>query len=140
MKADHSILIFEDDIDLALQWRVSFESKNIEVQHAASLDEAKAHCQQQSFDLIVCDMFILGDEGQLLRQGGFSFIHYLRGTSLEHRPSWGLKVPILVVSGAGLVKQTSFLDMIQKLNRVTALKKPIEPADLVAKVLDMLKT
>lgn len=139
MKADHSILIFEDDIDLALQWRASFESKNIEVQHAASLDEAKAYCQQQSFDLIVCDMFIQDNDGKLLRQGGFSFIHYLRGTSLEHRPNWGLKVPILVVSGAGLVKQTSFLGMIQKLNRVTALKKPVEPADLVAKVLDILK-
>lgn len=138
IKPNYTVLIFEDDRDLALQWKTALEAENLSVRHAAHIEEAKAYCQQQIFDLIICDVFIQDMNGLLLRQGGFSFLHFLRGTSFEHRPEWGASVPVVVVSGAALVREYSFLEFTKQFTGVTALKKPIEPESLVTHILDQL--
>ncbi|MBX2809114.1 MAG: response regulator [Cellvibrionaceae bacterium] len=135
----HSILIFEDDLDLAKQWALALRSEGMRVAHAANMDEAKNYCQQQQFDLIICDMFIQDAEGQLAHQGGFSFIHYLRGTTLEHRPTWGAKVPILVVSGATLLQQFSFFEFARQWRNISAIKKPVAPEEMIKKVFELLQ-
>ena len=135
----YKLLILEDDIDLARQWLKAFNEPRFTVQHALNFKAAKALCLQQPFDAVICDMFIQNNEGELMKQGGYSLITYLRGVSAELPPGWGKQVPLIVVSGAPCTKEYPMFNFGSYCGELLTMLKPFSPEELVEKVMEALQ-
>ncbi len=137
-----SVLIFEDDLDLARQWTKYFEEKNMIVNHALSVDEAIAYCNQTEYDAIILDIFLKDSEGKLIPRAGFTLLSYIRNSSLEKVPQWGVTVPIIVVTGTA---NNLGFDPLKNAKSVYSseatdvLRKPFKPEVLYSKLTQMIK-
>lgn len=133
----YSVLIFEDDMDLARQWKQAFHQEGIVAEHAWSFDEAKAHCRKKKFDAIVCDVFIRDNSGQPIPQAGLTFVSSLR-QGLQDMPAWGKQVPILAVTGARNVTGFDPLSLMKSLGGAAVMRKPFQPQELVGKIWTLI--
>lgn len=141
MSRKKSVLIFEDDIDLASQWLDTLSKKGINACHALSVDEAIGYCSQQKFDAVVLDIFLADNQGKLLPRGGITLMSYLRNPSLEKIPQWGATVPVLVVSGA--IANMGFDPVLNAKamggsHHVDVLRKPFQPELLYDKLMELI--
>lgn len=137
-----SILIFEDDIDLASQWSETFKEKGLKVHHAITVDEAVTYCNQIQFDAIVMDIFLADKVGNLLPKGGLTLMSYLRNTSLEKVPAWGATVPVIVVTAANATFGFDPLlnaKAVGGSKAVEVLRKPFLPKLLYSKIMKLLE-
>ena len=122
-----SILIFEDDLDLANQWSELFLAKGYKVNYTLSFKEALDLCIKTRYDLIICDIFIIKDN-HLSGFGGISLIQHLRNGNL--RLDWTKKVPIIMVSGATNAKERLEKHK-EKYNVSFVFEKPVDPKQLL---------
>lgn len=137
-----SILILEDDIDLAGQWIRTFSSKGMTVYHALTVDEAVIYCNQTKIDAIVLDIFLKDSTGKLMARAGITLLSYLRNPSLEKVPEWGKTVPIVVVTGAEAKLGYDPLSNARAIGGnwgISVLRKPFTPKILYAILMDMVK-
>ncbi len=141
MDKKRSVLIFEDDLDLAMQWAQTFRDKGLIVHHAITVDEAVTYCNQFQFDIIVMDIFLADDEGNLLPRGGLTLMSYLRNTSLNKIPAWGVTVPVIVVTAASAnYGFDPFLNTkaVGGSLGVEVLRKPFLPEFLYSKIQSLI--
>jgi len=75
------------------------------------------------FDLVITDIFMPDMEG-------IELIRWLRKE--------GLTVPVVAMSGGGIIAAEGILDMAQQLGACVTLEKPFGPADLAAVVAEAL--
>ena len=137
-----SVLIFEDNIDLASQWAQFFKREGITVRHAMTVDEAVTYCNQIEFDAIVLDIFFKNSAGKLMPRAGITLLSYIRNTSLEKIPKWGATVPVVAVTGA-----TAKMGFDPLLNAksiggyrsIEVLRKPFKPIVLHDVMIDLIK-
>lgn len=137
-----SILILEDNIDLASQWMHFFRKEGMTVRHAMTVDEAVIHCNQINFDAIVLDIFLKNSEGKLMPRAGITLLSYIRNTSLEKIPKWGATVPIVIVTGASAKLGFDPLLNAKSIggSRSTeVLRKPFKPIVLHDMLMDLIK-
>ena len=133
-----SVLIFEDDADLVSQWFEVLKANDLVPEHAPTLSAAEELCRMKQFDVIVSDIFIRGAHKNFVPEGGISFIHHLRAPASANLPEWCRQVPIIAVTGANIVNQFDVFKTLKPLKKVTFLRKPFTPDELVAQVLEVL--
>ena len=127
----------EDDLDLALQWTGKFQQAGFDAVMTHSRAEAEVQCAERQFDVVVLDIFIRGDDQELLGDGGFTLLSRLRTPELAGTPEWGRTVPVLVVTGAK-DEVLDALDHAINIGANDALYKPVDPDVLVTRVRRML--
>jgi DNA-binding response OmpR family regulator len=136
----YQILLFEDDIDLVMQWTAAFKEKNIKVVHSSSVDGIIEACKQVRYDAIVSDLFIregMSDN----QQGGVILLHQLEASRNSRMGclSYNATVPRIVVTGcSGLVAHT-LKKLTDRLNSRLFLTKPFTPELLVDRVIQQIE-
>lgn len=138
-KSNRYVLVFEDDIDLALQWVKVFKDQGMVVEHATTVDEAIIYCKQKEFDAVVLDIFVLDSDGNFVPRAGFTLLSYLRSRALGKIPEWGLKVPVLAVTGAKSVMGYDALIYAESMGATSTLRKPFKPDVLYSKILELIE-
>lgn len=133
-----SVLIFEDDHDLAKQWISALEAREITALHTASIEGFLQTCAQRAFDALVCDIFVRDANGYLENQGGLSLISYCRNSILGKTPAWAQEVPIIAITGAARVNDFDILQMADSIGASTLLRKPITPEALASIVCEQI--
>ncbi len=135
----YSILIFEDDMDLATQWATSLRERGMDVDHAMSVDEAVEYCNQKQYDALVIDVFVEDEEGNFLPKAGYTLLSYLRNTSLEKVPKWSGEVPVLSVTGSQVIMGYDILDYAKSLGANATLRKPFSTEELYLRIVEIIK-
>jgi len=117
------VLIMEDNISLALEWKEAFELNQFDVVLCGNADEVISYLENESFDLVVTDIFIAGGKGGL---------HVLAKLSsmLEDAP------PAITVTGARIISDNQsetnlFLAQAKRLGSTVNIEKPFPPKELV---------
>lgn len=125
------ILILEDDEDLAEQWVATFSAKGHSVSHALSHSSAVQAIAESPFDVLVIDLLIRDESGELQDRGGISL---LSGMRLRYPTGDGPKR--IVVTGAfpDDNSDADVLAMSRAMGADLALRKPIAPEDLVRRI------
>jgi len=119
-----NVLIMEDNIALALEWREVFEMNGYNVVLEHDGDSAIERLETEKFDLVVTDLII--PKGR----GGLSVIGKLRSMR-KAAPA------CIVISGAKIDPNRRddtnfFLRQAEKLGADVTLQKPIQGAEIVA--------
>jgi len=132
-----AVLIFEDDIQLALDWKREFIKYGFDVEHAWDVDNAISLCNQKKFDVIICDVFIKDNSGKLKNEAGVTLISRLR-YEMNGGPTWGKTVPILVVTGATPNFGFDVLKLIRTMGTNLTMRKPFSPSNLVERIQEII--
>jgi len=133
----YAVLIFEDDIQLAIEWKAEFIRNGIHTEHVWDVDNAISLCIKKKFDAVICDVFIKDKSGKLQDQAGISLISNLR-YQLKGTPDWGINVPILVVTGATPNFGFDVLKVIRTMGTSLTMRKPFSPSDLVKRIQEII--
>lgn len=119
------VLIMEDNIDLAMEWAAAFELNQCEVTLCNNVEDAIGFLENESFDLLITDLFVKEQEG------GF---HLLRKLNLNPEK----KVPTIAVTGARIPQNNDkdknknvFLESATLLGASSYIQKPFPAAELV---------
>lgn len=134
--ARYEILIFEDDIDLVMQWKRAFKEKHINISHATSVDSAMRLCTHQRFDAIICDLFI--DEKETTEnEGGIILLHRLQESLSSKIAILNLNssIPRIVVSGCSSIVAHTLKKLTERLGSELFILKPFTPEHLVNTVI-----
>jgi len=132
------VLIMEDDLDLSHQWMQELRGAGFECDHATSRSEAQDRCMNRRYDALVLDVFIRGEDGKYLGDGGFNMITRLRLPHLAQTPDWGKDVPIVVVTGSTQANGFDALEYALHLGADRAMRKPFDPEELLRQVSSTL--
>lgn len=116
-----NILIIDDDEILAGLLELTLELEGYRVSIAPDGDEGLARVRGERFDLILLDLV-------MPRIDGIKFLRLLNESGL-HRP------PVMIVSSA---TGTELTDQYRALGVVALARKPVEPAQLVQRVAQLL--
>ncbi len=135
----YSILIFEDDIDLARQWMLTLRNEGLTINHALTVEEALAYCASTQYDAVVSDIFLHDATGKPLPRGGYTLINYLRNTGLKKMPEWYATVPIVAVTGSPIIQGFDALALAKGMGATALMRKPFKPIDLVEKLVAILE-
>lgn len=133
-----TILIMEDQLELAEAWAELLKMDQHGVLICASGSEALATAQARRVDLVIADIFVRHG-GALVPDGGILLIGRLRALEIVDDKPWLRRLPIIAVSGGGMIEDRG--DPLQTAQMVGAdlvLRKPVEGAVLRAVVNDLL--
>ena len=120
-----TIIIFEDNVALALHWQEILEAQNHHVHCCSNVPQALALVSKVMPDLIIADMLIKHRNQQKI-EGGLTLVARLSLTT-------SFRGPILGVSGfkRGPYAQVTALDIAKDMGITMALYKPITPEQLL---------
>lgn len=133
VQTEHSVLIFEDDMELALDWKSELEKKGIAAEHFWNLGNAMARCNEKKFDVIISDIFIKDPMGNLKAEAGVTFVSRLR-YGLKGAPEWGKTVPVIAVTGSLISFGFDVLQLAKINGETIGMRKPFKVSELVKKV------
>ena len=125
-----NVLILEDDRRLATAWREALEAAGYGVRVESNCDNAIQSVDNESIDIIVCDMLIRGVAEKVEVKGGLSFLAHLKMKFGANRP------PIIAISGSD--PDLHLLEYAEHFRANLLLKKPIETQGLVGHVNELL--
>lgn len=94
-----SILLMEDDADLAFTIRGWLETAGHEVQWVSNATEALLELERSHFDLLVCDMYVVNEDGTSRRNDGLNLIGTLRASRFNRRFRTAAQAPVIAISG-----------------------------------------
>ena len=117
------ILIMEDNVELALEWRDTFELNGHKVTLTHNGEEAVKQLDETKFDLVISDLFVPGKKGGLHVVG--KILRMRRGAP-----------PIIAVTGQKRIRDTEedtnyFLRQVEQLGVSQTLEKPFPAAELL---------
>lgn len=122
--SQRTILVVEDDLDLAKLIQFCLAREGFEVRHAADGEQAL-----QEFDLAPRPDLVIMDVMMPYRNG------YELLANLRQRPAWN-QVPVIMLTGRGREE-----DVVQGLDLGASdyLVKPFRPSELVARIRTLLR-
>lgn len=120
------ILVVDDDADALLLMQTVLKSTRADVLVAASVKEALALLEQQSPALLISDISMPDEDG-------FTLIRQVRSRSIEQ----GGQIPAIALTAFAEAKNEQ---RILKAGFQLFITKPIEPMELVDKIIEVLKT
>lgn len=128
------ILVVDDDADARMLMQTVLKSTGADVLVAASVKEALALLEQQSPALLISDISMPDDDG-------FTLIRQVRSRSIEQ----GGQIPAVSEAMPKAIALTAFAEAkneqrILKAGFQLFITKPIEPMELVDKIIEVLKT
>lgn len=124
------VLILEDDRDLANQWAQTLRLRGWEAVVATTRADADQHCVAAPFDVVVTDLFIIGEDGGYSVEGGMSFLLRLRSALIRGAGDWTRTVPIVAVSAARSRVGFDALQLARGSGAARTLRKPFPAAEL----------
>ena len=127
-----TILILEDDLDLAEQWINTLEKQGHMTVHATRGNIAKSIVNTQSVDLVIADIFIKEGE-DFVADGGLSLLGHLQVNRASRHAK---RTPVIIVTGSSMKVGLGIevLDTARDLGAVETLRKPIDMEELLAAV------
>ncbi|MFN6481045.1 ATP-binding protein [Nostoc sp. DedQUE07] len=120
------ILVVDDDADARMLMQTVLQSAGADVLVAASVKEALALLEQQSPALLISDISMPDEDG-------FTLIRQIRSRSIEQ----GGQIPAIALTAFAEAKNEQ---RILKAGFQLFIAKPIEPMELVDKIIEVLKT
>ncbi len=117
------VLIMEDNIDLAINWKNAFELNGCKVTISHDGDEASTFLEKEEFDLVVTDMFVPH------KRGGLHVLFTLFKMGKKAPPA-------IAVTGERISSRKNedvnmFLRQAERLGASSHIQKPFPPAELV---------
>lgn len=117
------VLIMEDNVLLAHDWRGVFELNGHKVTLTHNGDDAIAHLETTKFDLVITDLFVPNAKGGL---------HVIGRLMRVKRP----RPPVIAVTGKKRFKDQEkdtnyFLQQTKHLGVSATIEKPFAPAELL---------
>jgi CheY-like chemotaxis protein len=130
-----TVLILEDDLALADDWRVALEAEGYAVVHAQSASEAIAMTQRIALDLVITDIFIEA-QGKPEADGGISLLGLMRVAQIEGQAA----LPVVAVTGAPRTGPyaTDVLEIARTMGAVRALHKPVTADEIAECVREII--
>lgn len=125
------ILILEDDLRLANDWRRHLITEGHDVVHVVSVEDAWHFLDNGDVDLVIADIFIRGEDGQIVEQGGISLLGQIRiRLRQQERPK------CIAVSGAGRSIYNPYgpMSIVKSFGIDATLSKPITLKELSAEI------
>lgn len=124
-----TILILEDDLDLASHWRMWLEGAGHRVIHQTDVKGAIHVVDSREIDLVICDILIGNHTAGFSTQGGLSMLsHIMLHTSPRPKS--------LIITGA---KPSLSIDRhVQLLKADRFVSKPISEGSMLAEVSQLL--
>jgi CheY-like chemotaxis protein len=124
------VLIMEDNVSLAFEWKDTFELNGYEVTLSSNGEEAWTHLDHKPYDLVVTDMFVGRGKGGLHLIGKIATMK-------------GVKPHIIAVTGASNTVRSDqdmnyFLEQARRLGATTSIEKPFGAAELVSLASNIL--
>ncbi|MBN3946111.1 MAG: response regulator [Nostoc sp. NMS7] len=120
------ILVVDDDADARMLMQTVLQSAGADVLVAASVKEALALLEQQSPTLLISDISMPDEDG-------FTLIRQVRSRTIEQ----GGQIPAIALTAFAEAKNEQ---RILKAGFQLFITKPIEPMELVDKIIEVLKT
>lgn len=124
-----TVLLLEDDFDLASHWKELLEELGHGVIHVTDTESAIKAFEESEVDLVISDILIRSPEGKASRSGGLSLLSHINLSSKS-------KPKILAVSGAH--PQLNVLKHATAMKADRTLTKPIDADELAAVVTELL--
>lgn len=113
----------EDNLSLAINWKQTFELNNCDVVLSHSGDEAAAHLDHESFDLVVTDIVAPKEKG------GLHVLTKLFAMGRKAPPA--IAVTDSRIAALGNAHNDIFLDQAARLGASASLQKPFHPGELM---------
>lgn len=113
----------EDNIPLALEWKSAFETNGYKVTLCHSGDEAIAHLDETTFDLVITDMFVPKGRGGLQVIGKLLTMGEVAPPAIAVTGAVGRRTPIQ--------ETNHFLEQARRLGASASIEKPFDAPDLV---------
>ena len=123
-----TILIMEDQTELASFWREVLEEANYRVLHASNMEEATALLSVEEIDVVITDMLIREENNTLAPSGGLSLMTHIN-LHVPNRPK------IIAVSGAH--PDLHVLQHARVIGAKRTLIKPFTPEELLDAVSEV---
>lgn len=126
-----TVLILEDDFDLAMDWKSHLEEREFAVIHTSTSEQAIEVLNDRAVDLIITDVLIKedGGTGKLKKTGGLSLLSHIL-LKVEPKPA------IIAVSGAH--PNLNVLKHAKSLHADRVMVKPFSAQSLADIVEDLL--
>ena len=125
-----TVLIMEDQPELASYWREHLEIAGYNVIHATDFEEAVTLLETHETHVVVSDMLIRDDDDRPSKTGGLSLLSHLR---LKVKPN----PKVVAVSGAH--PQLNILRHAELLQADACIVKPFTAEELVETVEKLLQ-
>ena len=119
-----SILVIDDHAAVLETVKVILAKQGHEIRTAPNGKAGMAYMSKKKFDLIITDII-------MPEQDGIETIAQLRAVSS--------RLPILAISGLGMVGDTDFLKAASQIGATDTLAKPFRANELVTKVSSLLQ-
>ena len=116
-----SILIVEDDITYGMMLKTWLGKKGFQVSSASSISRAQKHIENETVDLILCDL-------RLPDRDGIDLLKWLG----EH----SLHIPLIIMTGYADIQSAV---QAMKLGACDYIAKPVNPDELLKKMDEALK-
>ena len=125
-----TVLIVEDSIELASHWQSAFERHDLHVIHEPEYEKAIQVLHSTSVDLVITDIVLPNDKGQLLDFAGLAILSFI-ALQLENPPK------VIAVSGS-IFEQTK-LPFLHLLECAQLLQKPFDVKSITTLGLRLLE-
>jgi DNA-binding NtrC family response regulator len=125
-----SILILEDDFELAMYWRMALEERGYSVSQHSTVDSAiTAIDGAKAIDLVITDLLITDGANRYSNRGGLSLLSHIELRS---------KNPPKRIAISGARPQIKALETAAQLKADRTLQKPVDVDELVGIVEEMI--
>jgi PAS domain S-box-containing protein len=125
-----TVLIIEDNAELASHWQFAFERHEIHVIHETAYEQAIEVLGQTPVDLVITDIELPSVKGELFDFAGLAILSYI-ALQVEHTPK------VIAVSGTTNTQPTN-KPFAHLLSCAQLLQKPFEVQTLVTLGLQLL--
>lgn len=119
------ILLLEDDLSLAMQYRECLEEAGFTVFHEVNVNAAKLTLEEEQVDVAVCDILIRGVNGEAMIHGGLSLISHMK-MNVKPTPK------IIAVTGSN--PKLHLAQHAELMNLDAVLEKPLQLSQLATEV------
>ena len=129
MTGQKTVLLVEDDLVIAHDWRRVLEQSGYVVMHSKNAETGFEICLKNWPDAVVIDFFFRDEEGALTGEGGLSFATKMH----VHATMQELKLPVVIAVTASRPTQYFPIDVFSQMSSAyvpVRIRKPFTPEQL----------
>ena len=124
-----TVLILEDQLELAGYWRQTLEDAGYRVRHARNTEDAITFLSVDPIDVVVTDMLIRDEDNKLIPSGGLSLLGHL---------NINVKQPPKIIAVSGAHPDLHVLKHAEALGADRCVGKPFTATKLLSIVSELM--